>query len=235
MKALILASGKGSRLKPLTDNIPKSLVEVNGKTLIERIIDSLVNEKINKIVITTGFLAEKMEDFVKEKYPKINFDFILNSKYETTNYIYSMWLARDFLKDDDIVYFHGDLFFDSKLIKRIIAFPNSSCLVNKNIVSDKDFNARIENNLVREIGVRIQGEYVRFCLPIYKLLKSDFGRWMKKIDMYINMGKDNCYAEFALNELLSEIKLFPVFFNNEIGMEIDDFEDLKLAEEVSKN
>lgn len=230
MKALILASGTGKRLLPLTAKTHKCLIEIDGKPILERILDMLVKNKIYNIVITTGFFNRKVIAYVKKNYPKLKPEFVYNNKFDSTNYIYSMWLARKKLKNDDVLYLHSDLFFDSKLVKRLLKTNDSCVLVNKNISSNKDFNARIENNLVREIGVRIHGEYTRFCLPVYKLLKSDFEQWMKKIDEYINMGKNSCYAELALNELLNDLKFIPIYFDKEVGMEIDDFEDLSKAE-----
>lgn len=234
MKALILASGKGSRLKPLTDNTSKSLVKINGKTLLERIIDSLVSEKVNEIIITTGFLGEKIEKFVKEKYPLLKVSFVLNSKYETTNYIYSMWLAKDFLKDNDILYFHSDVFFDTRLLEPLIKSTSSSCLINSDVHSEKDFNARIEDGKIKEINVKLTDVSTKFCLPIYKLLKNDFQIWIENIDKFIGSDKCTCYAEIALNEVLNDINLIPSYFNKEIGMEIDDFDDLAYAEKLSK-
>ena len=76
MKAVILASGIGKRLKPLTDKVPKPLVEVNGVTLLERIIRSLTENGIKDIVITTGSLEEKIKDFIQNKYPEIKITFI---------------------------------------------------------------------------------------------------------------------------------------------------------------
>ena len=87
-QALILASGIGIRLLPLTDNIPKCLIEVKGKTLLGRIIDSLLENNINDIIITTGHLEEKIKEFIKKEYPQIKVEFVFNPKYGTTNYIY---------------------------------------------------------------------------------------------------------------------------------------------------
>lgn len=232
MKALILASGKGNRLRPLTDDIPKALVKINGKTLLERIVDSLLTEKIEEVIITTGFQAEKIENFIKEKYPRLNVLFVLNQKYETTNYIYSMWLARDFLKDDDVIYFHSDVFFDSKLVSELLKSKTSSCLINEKIHSEKDFNARIDGGKIKEINVKLEDVNTKFCLPIYKFLKSDFQKWMDNIDKFISSDRCTCYAEIALNEILDDINLIPSYFDKEVGMEIDDFDDLSCAEKL---
>ena len=143
-----------------------------------------------------------------------------------------MWLAKNFLKDDEVISLHSDLFYDPKLIKKIIEVPNSGVLVNQGFISKKDFNAEIKNGRIIKIGVKLKGENRRFCLPIFKFLKNDFQKLMKKIDEFAKSGKTSYYAEEAFNEISDKIELYSVYFNKEFAMEIDDFVDLKKAEIV---
>ena len=119
MKAIILSSGIGKRLRPLTNKIPKSLIKLNGKTIIELQIDNLLKNDIKNIIVTTGPYENIMINHLKERYEDINFIFVNNPKYDSTNYIYSLWLTKDYI-DDDILLLHGDLLFDEKLIKKLI-------------------------------------------------------------------------------------------------------------------
>lgn len=232
MKALILAGGIGNRLRPLTDDIPKSLVPVGNRTILGRIMDSLMENGISKMVFLLGCQAEMIKDFVKKNYPAVGPVFIVDppEKPIGSRYIYSMWYARDFLKDDDILYIHGDTFFDPVLMKRLMDFPHSGALVNESFASDKDFNALVIDGLIKKIGVKVYGEKAGFCLPVYKLLNADFQVWMDKIVEYATNGNFDCYAENAFNDIAEKIKLYPVYFDKEVGMEIDEFEDLKKAE-----
>ena len=236
MKAVILASGIGKRLKPLTDKVPKPLVEVNGVTLLERIIRSLTENGIKDIVITTGSLEEKIKDFIQNKYPEIKITYVKNPIFDKTNYIYSLWLAKDVIGDDDIILLHGDLIYEPKLIKGIIRADKSSVLIrDSKEVPEKDFKARVENGLVKKIGVKIFGENARFCVPLYKILKGDFEKWLVKMEEFIKEGKTNNYAEDALNEITDEVKLYPVYYTEEPAMEVDDFEDLEKAKRIFKS
>jgi len=232
MKALILAGGLGNRLKPLTDDTPKSLIMVGNKTILGRIIDSLVENHVDKIVIITGHFEDKIKEFVSKNYPGLSPIYVFNPQYKNSKirYIYAMCLAREFL-DDDIIYIHGDVFCDPVLISKLVKTSGSGALVQKSFASDKDFNALIVNNLIKKIGVKVFGKKVGFCLPVYKLLKRDFGLWMEEICEYVDKNKVDCYAENALNEIMNKIKLSPVYFDKEIGMEIDDFDDLEKAEQ----
>lgn len=234
MKALIIAGGLGLRLKPLTERLPKSLVPIGNRTILGRIMDSLVENGVSKMVFLLGCKAEMIKDFVKKNYSAVKPVFIVDppEKPVGSRYIYSMWHARDSLKDDNILYIHGDTFFDSVLMKRLVAFPHSGALVHDSFASDKDFNALVIDGLIKKIGVKVYGEKAGFCLPVYKLLKKDFNLWMEKICEYVGKNHVDCYAEDALNEILDRVKLHPVYFE-EVGMEIDDFGDLKKAGKLS--
>jgi len=232
MKALILASGVGSRLQPLTSETPKCLIDLGGFNILGRMLAALKEHSVSDIVITTGHLKDKIESFVSRHYSSLNVRFVNNPVYDKTNYIYSMWLAREALKNDDIVFFHGDLLFKPGLLGRVLKTEQSSALVEDNKdVPEKDFKARIENGLITKIGVHFLDKDDRFCAPLYKFKQADFGLWVDNIGRFIKEGKVNCYAEDAFNDL-AELTLKPVYFKNESCFEVDDFEDLAKAKKA---
>jgi len=232
MKAIILASGIGKRLRPLTNKIPKPMVKINDKTLIEWQIDRLVKYKIKDILITTGLFEDKLRKFLREKYRDLKVMYINNPQYDTTNYIYSLWLTEEYI-DDDIILLHGDLVFDEKLLKRLIDEDGNSVLVNKEVkVPKKDFKAIIENDKVVKIGVNFFTENSYLLMPLYKFSKKDFSIWMEEIDKEIKNGKLNIYAEDAFNNISNQIKLRPLYFTKELCMEIDTMDDLKTGKKL---
>ena len=232
MKALIFASGLGTRLRPLTDDKPKTLVQVGGREILGRMLDALVQNNIEDVVITTGHLGEKIKEFVTARYPQVHATYVNNPDFATTNYIYSLWLARDALAGSDILSLHADMIFDRTLVGRLLACGGSAVLVQEGEhPSPKDFNARVESGLVKEVRTKITGRGVSFCAPVYKLTGKDCGQWMGAIGQFINEGKTKNYAEDAFNTMSPQFPLFPVFFTSEeLCMEIDDFEDLEKAE-----
>jgi choline kinase len=146
MKALILASGEGKRLRPLTYKTPKPLLKIiEDKTILDYQMDNLIGCGINDIIITTGPFEDKIKEHVEKNYPDLNVSYVHNPRYETTNYIYSLWLTKDLI-DDDIILLHGDLLFDKKLLERLINEKCENCvLVNRTInPPEKDFKAVIE-------------------------------------------------------------------------------------------
>ena len=230
MKALILASGLGKRLRPLTEKNPKALIHLGKKSILERMVRLLIKNNVVDIIITTGHLENQIKDFIKTKFPSLNVTYINNPIYDKTNYIYSLWLARDAVGDDDIVLLHSDMVFEPGLLKKVIVFKDSGVLVKKSLpYPQKDFKASIEGGLVSKIGVSIEGENLRFLAPVYKFKNADFRKFLIKIDNFIKEGKTNSYAEDAFNEISGQIKLHPIYFDNEFCMEIDDFDDLKTA------
>ncbi|WHY85453.1 NTP transferase domain-containing protein [Neobacillus novalis] len=106
MRAILLAAGMGTRLRPLTLTTPKSLTVVNGKPMLEKQVEYLQEIGVEEIIVVTGYLAEKFE-YLKEKY---GVTLIHNDKYEIYNNMYTMYLVREYLHDtyviDADVYLH---------------------------------------------------------------------------------------------------------------------------------
>ena len=230
MKVIILASGEGKRLRPLTDSIPKPLIKVGDKTILDYQIDNLIGCNLKNIIITTGPFEDKIKMHVKNKYPDIDVLYVNNPKYETTNYIYSMWLTKELI-DDDIILLHGDLVFEKKLLEKLINAECKNCvLVNMEIKApEKDFKVVIANNKVVRIGVEFSGENAFFSAPLYRFSKSNFLAWLDEIEKFIARGDMKSYAEEAFNKISDKIILRPLYFNDAICMEIDNKGDLKMG------
>ena len=235
MKAIILASGLATRLRPLTEQIPKPLINLGKVTILERMIESLIENNISDIIITTGYFEQKIKDFIQERFPQLNITYVRNPIYDKTNYIYSLWLAKDLIGYDDIILLHADLIYEPKLMKYIINQNKTSALIKRDLpYPQKDFKARVKNGLITEIGVKIFGDDARFCAPLYKFLNSDFKRLLDEMEKFIKDNKVNCLTEDAFNVISDQIKLYPLYFDNEFCMEIDDFEDLQKAKAYLK-
>jgi phosphoenolpyruvate phosphomutase len=231
MKALILASGIGKRLMPLTKETPKPLLKINEKeTILSYELKLLKGVGIKEIIITTGPNEEKIKDYGKKNFSELKITYIHNPRYDSTNYIYSLWLTKNEI-DDNVILIHGDLVFEKILLQKLLDDERENCvLVNKNRpLPKKDFKARIVGEKIKEIGVNVFGKEAFFCAPLYKLSKRDFRKWVGKIDEFIKKGKVNCYAEDAFNQISDDIFLYPVYYEKEFCMEIDNIEDLKIA------
>ncbi|MEG0618612.1 MAG: aminotransferase class I/II-fold pyridoxal phosphate-dependent enzyme [Bacilli bacterium] len=120
MQALILAAGLGSRMKEYTKTSTKSMVEINGKSLIERLLRQIDLHDFSKIVIVDGYKSEIMQDYVKKLDVQTPVEFITNKDYNITNNIYSVYLAKDKLIEEDTVMFESDLIFADEVLKEVL-------------------------------------------------------------------------------------------------------------------
>ena len=120
MQAVILAAGLGSRLKKLTENNTKSMVEVNGISLMERMLRILDDKSLSNIIVVTGYKSEFFIDYIKSLNVKTKLTFINNDIYDKTNNIYSMFLAKSEMIKEDSILLESDLIFDDNMIVEII-------------------------------------------------------------------------------------------------------------------
>lgn len=226
MKALILNSGIGNRMDGYTHNFPKCMVPLAGEgTIIERQLEILEKTGIQEAIVTTGFLAEKLESYVNTLGISMKIIFVNNDKYDKTNYIYSIYMARDYLKDD-IILLHGDLVFEQSILEEMLNF-GQSCMAVSSVykIPEKDFKAVIKEGKIVKIGIEFF-EGVVAAQPLYVLKQKLWLEWLTKIGEFCQNGISDCYAENALNQILEDHFLYPYDFGNRLCQEIDRGEDL---------
>lgn len=229
MKAIILNSGTGSRMGEFTKNNHKSMIEIrDGVPLIYYQIKALEKVGIKGILITTGYMGDKLKDFINAEFSNLHITYIHNSAYLDTNYIYSMYLASNQL-NEDIILMHGDLYFDENILNDIIN-SNISCVVVDSILSlpEKDFKAEIGNKRIKKIATYINNNNCVSCQPLYKLNGGDWNVWKESIHEFCDEGKTDVYAEEALNNVLNEVILKPLDVKGRLCMEVDTIYDLQL-------
>jgi choline kinase len=228
MKVVLLNAGIGKRLAPLTNRMPKCLVKIsNNETILDHQLKNILKFGFKDFIIPTGPFEAQIKNHIKKHYPFINVQYVNNPLYQTTNYIYSIYLAKDLI-DDDVLYSHGDLIFSDNLVQLLLNSPEKDCvLVNKEIPPPKkDFKADITNDRINKIGVNLFGPRTAFLAPLYKLTRDFMSSWLSHIERFVKKNKLNYYAEDALNEILDNLILKPCYYN-EYCVEIDDHEDLQ--------
>ena len=122
MQAIMLAAGKGSRLGKYTKNNTKWMLNVHGKTLLERANDALLEANIKDFILVLGYKGDNVKKYIEENEldKKINIKYVYNEVYDTTNNIYSLYLARDYLAKDDTILLESDLIYDTTIIKKLV-------------------------------------------------------------------------------------------------------------------
>ena len=229
MKAVIFNSGLGKRMGALTEHNHKSMVKLqSGETIFERQLRLLHECGINQFIVTVGPFKEQLIQASKASHLRdCEFIFVENPIYDKTNYIYSMYLARDYI-DDDVLMLHGDLVFNKKLARDIIdsEYTSLGCVNKSKALPEKDFKARVIGGCVHEVSINIFDENCFAFQPFYKLSKVDASAWVAQVVKFIEAGTDQCYAENAMNEIFPELTVKAFGYEDYYVDEVDNADDL---------
>ena len=226
MKVVIFNSGLGNRMEEFTQKNHKSMARLkNGETILHRQLRLLSAEGIKDFIITTGPFEEQLKAEAAD-FPELNFTFVRNDIYDRTNYIYSMYLAREHM-DDDIIFLHGDLVFNRKLVHDVLncADKNTATVNFKKALPEKDFKGRVQDGKVLEVGINIFDEDCFAFQPFYKLEKATASAWIGKVVQFIHEGEDRCYAENALNQIFPALNIRAFSYDGYYIDEIDNQTD----------
>lgn len=240
MQAIILAAGMGRRLGEYTKDNTKCMVPVNGVPLIDRLLGQLSRLKLDRVVIVVGYEGGKLVKHIGELYTDLNIEFVENPVYSRTNNIYSLWLAKDYLQQDDTILVESDLIFDDVLLSMLIdnPFPNLA-LVSKYETWMDGTMVRIDSdcNIVNFVpkdafDYSNAGKYYK-TVNIYKFSKEFSTRkYVPFLEAYTKAVGNNEYYENVLRIISflnsSDLKALPV--TNAKWYEIDDKQDLDIAE-----
>ena len=235
MKAIILAAGTASRLRPLTLHTPKCLLKVGERTLLQRSMDAIIRAGVREFVIVTGYLHEKIENFVQETYGNsISVCFIHNKDYETTNNIYSLWLARPEAEGEEVLLLDSDLLYDPQIITELLDCPDDNvlALIRHDLGPEEmkvvgDGNGRIEAICKTCDPQTAAGE----SLGIEKMGKTYVSALKAELkDMMTDEGLRNVFYEKAFEQLIAKGYSFTVKDVTEFrSMELDTVGDFETA------
>lgn len=229
MKALILNSGLGHRMGVITKEHPKCMTEISAhNTILSRQLRQLVNFGIEEVVMTTGYYDQVLVDYCNNLHLPMKLTFVNNPLYDQTNYIYSIYCAKEQLKDDDIILMHGDLVFEGMVMEAVVNSPVSCMAVSSTLpLPEKDFKAVIKGNRIEKVGIEFFENAVA-AQPLYKILKEDWLIWLSNIEKFCEADNCKCYAENAFNEVSDQCKIYPCDVKDMLCAEIDTPEDLEV-------
>ena len=223
MRAILMAAGMGTRLRPLTENTPKSLIEVNGMSLLERQIKNLKEIGIDEIIVLTGYLHEKFDDLV-EKYKLIK---VINDKYDIYNNIYTMYLVREYLEDAFVI--DADNYITRNFLPRVkpeTSIYYSAC--KENIVDEWIFKYD-ESGKIFGIDIGKEGDKPNFIMSGASFWTAKDARLIcKKVQeaVEINNTMDIYWDNIAVDNLCNMDVYIEKIESNDI-FEIDSIADLE--------
>jgi len=164
----------------------------------------------------------------------LDIEFVHNPEYDSTNYIYSLYLVDDIFGKEDVLLLHGDLCFEREVLNKLVCEGNTGLINTDEDSPEKDFDAQVVDGLVKEIGVDLDYKDKVGFMPFYHLSNTDFAKWIRSIEEFVDEGELRVYAEDALNPLLEseEVRIKGVDFSDNFCMEIDTQKDLGRAKEI---
>lgn len=235
MKAIILAAGMASRLRPLTLTTPKSLLKVGERSLLQRSMDALIANGVKEFCIVTGYLHEMIEDFVKEQYAdSIKVIFIYNKVYETTNNIYSLWLARPFAEGEEVLLLDSDLLYDPQIVARVLATdaPNVLTLIRHELGEEEMKVVTDAQGSIKEISKTCNpADAAGESLGIEKMGKDYTMALYNELEPMMNEEHlENVFYERAFERLILQGHTYQVLDVTELfSCELDTIEDFENA------
>lgn len=242
MQAIILAAGLGRRLGEFTAGNTKCMVPVNGVMLIDRMLMQLQRLPLSRIVVVIGYEGEKLRRHISESFPGLNVEYVENEIYDKTNNIYSLWLAREVMQDDDTLLLESDIIVDDAVIDMIYAseYPDVALVARYEPWMDGTM-VRLDDddNIISFIPKKafsyndIDSYYK--TVNIYKFSREfAVKRYLPFLEAYIKVLGDNEYYEQVLRVITlvdtTGIKALPI--GDMPWYEIDDVQDLRIAETI---
>jgi NDP-sugar pyrophosphorylase family protein len=240
-RAIILAAGMGSRLRPLTIERPKPLVEVHGTPILHNALRQLANVGVKHVTIVVGYRKEVIERSCGRKFAGVAINYVQSAAFDQTGSAYSLWLARETLLRGDVLLLEGDVFFEEMLLQRVLRHHgdvaavdvfdgtmtgSAACLSPQGGVTEFRMNQN---------GTHLGGESLYKTVNIYRFTAGTLRRTLVPgLDAFIASGGSKGYIEQFLAPLTArrELDLQAVVCRGIRWFEIDNEADLRIAEAI---
>lgn len=234
MKAVLLAAGLGTRLRPITNEVPKCMVPVNGMPIIERQILNLVENNINDICVVAGYKSEVLKAFLQEKYPFVHV--IDNTEYDTTNNMFSLYKTKEFVSGSPFLLMNSDVFHDANIEAGLLASEKANmiaCEYGRYI--DESMKIAVENGKINHISKQIAPkDAYATSIDVYKIGEDAGNILFSMCHDIIEIERNrNSWTEVALDHIFSKVDFYPYKIQGR-WFEIDNHDDLASAEELFK-
>lgn len=242
MQALILAAGLGRRLGEFTAENTKCMLPVNGIRLIDRMLGQLAQLPLRRIIIVVGYAAENLRRHIREQHPTLNVVFVENTIYNKTNNIYSLWLARELMAQDETLLLESDLIFEDQVLQMAVESkdPNIALVAKYQTWMDGTMvcinaDRNIVNFVPKSAFSYVDTAHYYKTVNIYKFSREFItDHYLPFLEAYIRVLGENEYYEQVLRVITlidnSGIKALPT--GRLKWYEIDDVQDLRIAETI---
>lgn len=236
MKAIILAAGLGSRLRPMTEKVPKCMVTVNGECIIDRAIQNLIENDIFDVTVVSGYKGKILRDHLSGRFPEVRV--MDNEEYATTNNMFSLWQCRTFVSGEEFILMNGDVFFDAEIIAGLLRGKHENmiaCERGRFLEESMKISVRGDGTIGHICKTMSPEEAYGVSIDIYKLgVSGGIALFSEVSDIIERKGDRNSWTEVALDRCFAGTPFYPYTIEGR-WMEIDDHDDLRHAEELFKS
>jgi choline kinase len=233
MIGVILAAGMAKRLRPLTDKKPKCLLEVGGKTLLQRTVDAMISAGIKEFVVVTGYRENMIREFLTARYPQYTINFIDNPDYEHNNNIFSLWLTMEKLHGTEVLLMDSDILCDPEAVRRVARKTVPALAMQQHELGEEEMKIVVDaEGRITEISktcspkdaigesVGIEKMTEEYTEAIYQELRK----------MILDEGLIDIFYERAFERLIPQGHTFEVVDTTDLfSYELDTPEDLEKA------
>ena len=233
MIGVILAAGMAKRLRPLTDKKPKCLLEVGGKTLLQRTVDAMISAGVKEFLVVTGYRENMIREFLTIRYPQSTINFIDNHDYEHNNNIFSLWLAMEKLHGNEVLLMDSDILCDPEAVRRVARKTVPALAMQQHELGEEEMKIVVDaEGRITEISktcspvdaigesVGIEKMTAEYTEAIYQELRK----------MILDEGLIDIFYERAFERLIPQGHTFEVVDTTDLfSYELDTPEDLEKA------
>lgn len=230
MNTVILAAGRGTRMPEITKDKPKCLIEIGGKTIIERQIEILKEEGVNDIYVVIGYMGISVIEKVDDKA-----NFIFNEEYSTTDNIYSLYLTKKFVKGKEFILLNGDAVFDKRIIRELLKKKEKDIApIDSQYYDLEELKVRIKDGIIVEILDKNAPKEISggSTIGIFKFSSLGSKLLLEEIEKIVQQGIKNKWFEYALNRVLRKIKMQAIDVHGLKWIEVDTLEDIEKARKL---
>lgn len=236
-KVIILAAGIGSRLSPLTNDIPKCMVEINNRTIITRLINQLsVYLPTENITIIGGYKYNVLKNHLKD----FEVELIENKKFLETNNMYSLSIGLQNIDNknlNNLIIINADCVYDNEVIEKATrSHATSVIMADTSIFNEESMKIKVSEGLVKEISKNItRSEAYATSIDLYNINVKDLKVLNEIIQAYIEDQELNLWSEVALNDLCNKRQIGFQDIEGKRWYEIDNLQDLEKASKLFEN